>query len=162
MSTWFFVLLEVSVIACAIVGGVFLTFSDFVMKSLDGADAAAGIDVMQRINRDVFSSVFMALLLGMAALAPIIVGYAYLHLSGPACTLIITGGLVYLVGVFAVTAIMNVPMNNALEAMEYSSIEAIAYWKSTYVIDWTNWNWMRAVASAASAACYLLACIRLV
>ena len=30
--TWFFTLLEISIIACAVVSGVFLSFSDFVMK----------------------------------------------------------------------------------------------------------------------------------
>ena len=42
---WFFILCEISVIACGVVSGVFLTFSDFVMRSLDGARTAAGVEV---------------------------------------------------------------------------------------------------------------------
>ena len=73
-SIWFFIVCEISVIACGLVSGVFLTFSDFVMRSLDGARTAAGVEVMQVINREVFRSVFMFLLLGMSALSPFLIG----------------------------------------------------------------------------------------
>ena len=81
-STWFFIVLEISVIACGLVSGVFLTFSDFVMRSLDRAETAAGIEVMQVINREVFRSIFMFLLLGMSALSPLLIGYAYFRVTG--------------------------------------------------------------------------------
>jgi len=158
-STWFFIACEISIIACAVVAGVFLTFSDFVMRSLDRANTAAGIEVMQVINREVFKSVFMVLLLGMSALSPLLIGYAYFNLTGPASALIVTGGAIYLAGVFAVTLVFNVPMNNRLDATDYSSSEAESYWKTTYFPDWTFWNYVRTIASMASATCFLLACV---
>ena len=159
--TWFFVVCQVSVIACALVAGVFLTFSDFVMRSLDGARPAAGVEVMQVINREVFRSVFMFLLLGMSALSPLLIGYAYLRVAGPASDLIMTGAAVYLVGVFVVSLVFNVPMNNRLEAKDHAGAEAAAYWKKTYFPRWTFWNYVRAIAAAASATCYLVACVLL-
>ncbi len=157
--TWFLVLCQFSVIACALVAGVFLTFSDFVMRSLDGARPAAGVEVMQVINREVFRSVFMFLLLGMSALSPFLIGYAYLRVGGPAAELIVAGAAVYLAGVFLVSLVFNVPMNNRLEAQDYAGAEAAAYWKKTYFPRWTFWNYVRALAAAASATCYLAACI---
>ena len=157
MSIWFFALCAFSIIACAVVGGVFLTFSDFVMRSLDRADTAAGIEVMQVINREVFKLVFMVLLLGMSALSPIMTGYAYAYLSGPAAALIMIAGAVYLIGVFGVTVVFNVPMNNHLDGLEFSASEAATYWKTVYFPDWAFWTWIRAIASMASAACYLAA-----
>jgi uncharacterized membrane protein len=157
MSAWLFLLCEFSIISCAVVGGVFLTFSDFVMRSLAGADAATGTEVMQVINREVFRSVFMVLLLVMSALSPFLIGYAYLHLAGPASTLIVAGGAIYLVGVSAVTTAFNVPMNNRLAASHLSSSEAASYWKTKYLPDWTFWNSVRAIASVTSAICYLFA-----
>lgn len=157
-STWFFVLCEISVISCAIVAGVFFTFSDFVMRSLAVARPAAGVEVMQAISREVFRSVFMVLLLGMTALSPLLIGYASLFIAGSAATLIMIGGAVYLVGVFVVTLVFNVPMNQRLAAMEFSSTEAATYWAATYMPRWTFWNYVRAIASAASAICYVVAC----
>jgi uncharacterized membrane protein len=162
MTSWFFAIIEISVIACAVLGGVFLTFSDFVMPSLDKAETAAGVEVMQIINREVFKSVFMVLFFGMAALSPLLIGYAYFYVGGPAMALIAAGGAIYLLGVFSVTAVFNVPMNNMLGAMDFSSADAASYWKLTYFPKWTFWNWVRAIACAASATCFLLAGIRLV
>lgn len=156
-SSWIFIVCQIAVIASAVVSGVFLTFSDFVMRSLNGAKTEAGVEVMQVINREVFRSVFMFLLLGMSALSPILIGYAYLRLDGPASTLIMAGGGIYLAGVFAVSLVFNVPMNNRLDAKEYSGPEAAAYWTNTYMPHWTFWNYVRAIASAGSAICFLLA-----
>ncbi len=156
---WYFILCEISVIACGVVSGVFLTFSDFVMRSLDGARTAAGVEVMQVINREVFRSVFMVLLLGMSALSPFLIGYAYFRMAGSASALIMAGGAIYLAGVFVVTLVFNVPMNNRLDAREYSGTEAAIYWTNTYMPRWTFWNYVRAIASAASAICYLIASV---
>lgn len=160
--TWFFVVLQISVIACLLVAGVFLSFSDFIMRSLGGARTAAGVEVMQVINREVFKTVFMVLLLGWCALSLLLIGYAYVNISGPASPLIMAGGALYLAGVFGVSLVFNVPMNKRLEAWECSGAEAADYWTNTYIPRWTAWNTVRAVASAASAVCYLIASIWLV
>ena len=157
-STWLFILLEISVIACGLVSGVFLSFSDFVMRSLAGARPAGGIESMQIINREVFKSVFMVLFLGWCAVSPILIGYAYFYVSGSASALIIAGGAIYLAGVFVVSLVFNVPMNQRLDAMDYSAADAATYWK-TFVPRWTFWNYVRVIASAASAICYLVACV---
>ena len=158
-STWFFIVCEISVIAYAVVSGVFLTFSDFVMRSLDGAKPVAGVEVMQRINRDVDRTVFMVLLLGMSALSPFLIGFAYLRVSGTASTLIMAGGALYLVGVFVVSLIFNVPMNQRLDTMDYTDTETAIYWTNSYVPRWTFWNYVRAIASAGSAICFLVASV---
>lgn len=158
-TLWFFIVCNIAVIACGIVSGVFLTFSDFVMRSLDGAKTAAGVEVMQVINREVFRSVFMFLLLGMSALSVFLIGYAYLRVAGSASALIMTGGTLYLAGVFAVSLVFNVPMNNRLDAKEYAGHQAATYWKNTYLPRWTFWNYVRAIAATGSATCYLVACV---
>ena len=155
--TWFLILCGFSIIGCAVVAGVLLTFSDFVMRSLNGAKPAAGIEVMQIINREVFKTVFMTLSGGLLLATPVLMGYAYVNLVGPAVVLIIAGGAIFISGVFAVTLVFNVPMNNRLAGLDASAADAAAYWAVTYFPNWTFWNWVRSIASAASAACYLLA-----
>ena len=117
---WFLIASEVSVIACGLVAGVFLTLSDFVMKSLAATKPASGIESMQIINGKVYKTRFMVLLLGMSALSPLLIGYAYFYVSGSASSWVIAGGTIYLVGVFLVSLVFNVPMNQRLDAMEYS------------------------------------------
>ncbi len=156
-SAWFLVVLEIAVVACGLVSGIFLTFSDFVMKSLAAANPAGGIESMQIINRKVYKSVFMVLLLGMSALSPFLIGYSLLYVSGSAFAWIVAGGASYLAGVFLVTVFCNVPMNKRLDAMDYSSSDAASYWK-TYVTNWSFWNHIRSISSGASSVCFLVAC----
>ncbi|GAB5449575.1 anthrone oxygenase family protein [Gymnodinialimonas sp.] len=155
MSTAFFLLMQLAIIAYALVGGVFLAFSDFIMRSLALTGGHGGVEAMQVINREVFRWVFMALFLGMAAVSLVVAGYGAFGVSGPAGTLIMMAGLVYLIGTFAVTVFFNVPMNEALAGMEMSSGATRDYWLQTYVPRWTFWNSVRTFASAASAALLL-------
>lgn len=155
MSTTFFLLLQLSILAYALVAGVFLAFSDFIMRSLAITGGFGGLEAMQVINREVFRWIFMTLFLGMAGVSIIIAGYAWVGLSGPAGLLILLAALVYLVGCFGVTVAFNVPMNQALAGMELTSEMTRDYWLQTYVPRWTFWNSVRTGAAALSAALLL-------
>lgn len=156
MSPYVFVLLQLSILAYAVVCGVFLAFSDFIMRALARTGGIGGVDAMQVINREVFRWVFMALFLGMAAVSLLIAGYALLQLGGPAGSLIALAAVTYLVGCFAVTVFFNVPMNEALAGMDGSREDTRAYWTGTYLPRWTFWNTVRTVACTAAAGLLLI------
>lgn len=151
MSLWFLLVVQLSALACAILGGVFLVFSDFLMRSLSLATPPAGVEVMQVINRDVFRFVFIPLFLAMVPVSIFLAGYGWLQLSGPACWLIVAAALVYLLGAFGVTALCNVPLNNQLAAFADGSTGAQNFWVATYLREWTSWNTVRTMACIAAA-----------
>lgn len=151
MSPFLFFLMQFAILAYALVGGVFLAFSDFIMRSLSLTGGVGGVEAMQVINREVFRWVFMALFLGMAAVSLVISGYAAISLSGPAGTLILLSGLVYLVGCFGVTVVFNVPMNEALAGMDLAAEATQTYWTGTYLPRWTFWNSVRTIACGLAA-----------
>ena len=151
MSPFLFFLMQFAILAYALVGGVFLAFSDFIMRSLSLTGGVGGVEAMQVINREVFRWVFMALFLGMAAVSLVISGYAAISLSGPAGTLILLSGLVYLFGCFGVTVVFNVPMNEALAGMDIAAEATQSYWMGTYLPRWTFWNSVRTIACGLSA-----------
>lgn len=146
-----FFLMQFAILAYALVGGVFLAFSDFITRSLSLTGGVGGVEAMQVINREVFRWVFMALFLGMAAVSLVISGYAAISLSGPAGTLILLSGLVYLFGCFGVTVLFNVPMNEALAGMDLAAEATQSYWTGTYLPRWTFWNSVRTIACGLSA-----------
>jgi len=155
MSPFFFILMQLAIVAYALVGGVFLAFSDFIMRSLALTGGTGGVEAMQVINREVFRWVFMALFLGMAAVSLVVAGYGANNLTHPAGALILIAGLVYLIGCFGVTVFFNVPMNEALAGMDLSQDATRAYWTDTYLPRWTFWNTVRTVACGVSAALLL-------
>ena len=155
MSTWYFILAQGSILAYALIGGVFLAFSDFIMRSLANTGGVGGVEAMQVINREVFRWVFMTLFIGMAGVSILISGYAAAQLGGPAGTLIALAGIVYIVGCFGVTVVFNVPMNEALAQMDLTSSATREYWQGTYLPRWTYWNTVRALACVVAAALLL-------
>ncbi|GFE51557.1 hypothetical protein So717_33100 [Roseobacter cerasinus] len=155
MSPILFVCLQLTVIAIAFVGGVFLAFSDFIMRALAHTPRTGGVQAMQSINREVFRWVFMALFLGLVPVS-VLIAYGGLVVGQHAGLLLISAGAVYVVGCFGVTALCNVPMNTALADMDAAAASAQDYWTTTYLPRWTFWNSVRTVACALSAFLLLM------
>lgn len=155
MSPFIFIALQISIIAYALVSGVFLAFSDFIMRSLAHTGGFGGVDAMQAINREVFRWVFMTLFIGMAPISLAIAAYGGFVVGNGPGVMFVLAGLIYFVGCFGVTVLFNVPMNEALAGMDPSSDAARDYWTGTYLPRWTFWNSIRTIASAVSAALLL-------
>ncbi|MEL6642670.1 MAG: anthrone oxygenase family protein [Pseudomonadota bacterium] len=156
MSPFVFFSLQMAVIAYALVSGVFLAFSDFIMRSLAHTGGSRGVDAMQIINHEVFRWVFMTLFIGMAPVSIAIVAYGGAVVGSGPGTMLVLAGLIYLVGCFGVTVVFNVPMNEALAGMDAASTDAQAYWTQTYLPRWTFWNAVRTLASVISATFLLV------
>lgn len=147
-------------LASALVGGVFQSFSDFVMKGLIAAEPAGGMESMQQLNRTVFRSAFLATFMALVPATIAFALYAWARLNGAAQGLIIAAAVVYVFFVFVVTAAGNVPMNEQLDGLAPTSVEGHAYWAS-YGRVWTWWNHLRTVGSVLTAGCLLLASVHL-
>jgi uncharacterized membrane protein len=161
-SSWFLILCEIAVIGCGVVAGLFLTFSDIIMRSLNLAKPSAGIEVMQIINHVILRSIMMIFLWGMVALTVGLASYAYVKVPGPVSNLLAAGGTFYFVGVLIISYLFNIPMNNRLAAMDSTQRDTATYWADTYVPRWTFWNHIRTASSLGSTVCFLIACIWLI
>lgn len=147
-------------LASALVAGVFQSFSDFVMRSLVAARPAAGAEAMQQINRKVFRSAFIAMLLGLAPVSLAFAAYAWTALDGVPARFLIVGAALYLSTVIGVTVAGNVPMNERLDRLDVSGPEGERYWR-IYGVAWTRLNHVRTLGALAAALCFLLAALAL-
>ncbi len=155
MSSLFLLLSAASVISITLTSGLFLTFSDFLMRSFNRATPIDGIEVMQVLNREIWKSITMALLWGNLFLSVGLATYAWLNQMGQVSLLMICGAALYIIGVHVLSFAANVPMNNRLDCMDLRSAEAQAYWQQAYVPRWVFWNWLRAICTAFSAVAFL-------
>ena len=140
----------------ALIAGVFLSFSDFIMRGLAQARGTVGPAAMVGINRAIYRSIFMVLFVGLLAVSAALALFAFWQLDGIALLLVIAGSLSYGLGVFAVTGLGNVPMNNRLDALSGNMEQTELYW-SDYERRWTRLNNIRSAASAFAAIAWLLA-----
>lgn len=141
-----------------LMAGFFFAYSATVMNALAVADARVALTTMQAINAHVQNPAFQLAFWG--ALAAAIVALT-LALARPqkGRGLITAAALVYGIGVFAVTAWGNVPLNRALALIDPASAEAPAAMLA-YVRDWTGLNHVRTGAAIAAFGLALLALIR--
>ena len=138
-------------IACGLMAGLFFAFSTAVMGALGRLPPAEGIAVMQAINRVILNPLFLAVFIVTPAACTLIILTSLWRWSEPGGGWLICGGALYIAGAFAVTALVNVPMNNALDAVSPAGAEANALW-SRYLQHWTAWNHVRTAAALAGAA----------
>lgn len=144
-------------LGAAMTGGVFQSFSDFIMRGLE-EEGVAGAKGMQGLNRTVLRSVFVVMLF---AIAPLSIAFAWLagdDLPAGASLLLWCGAAIYTLGVPLVTILGNVPMNERLAKLDAGSAEGVAYWQ-VYLSGWTRWNTLRTLACYAAAVLFAAAAI---
>ncbi|MEV6520911.1 anthrone oxygenase family protein [Longispora sp. NPDC051575] len=136
-----------------LIAGLFYAFSVAVMPGLRAAEDRSFVDTMQRINVAILNGWFMLCFLGALALTA---AAALLHLRAAtraALPWLIAAFALYLV-MFIVTAAVNVPLNNALDAAgKPGAITDLAAVRAKFEATWVGWNIVRAVASTAAFGC---------
>jgi uncharacterized membrane protein len=138
-------------LACGLMGGLFFAFSNAVMIAFGRLQPAEGIAAMQSINRVILNPLFLAIFLATPAACVLVILTSLWRWSEPGAAWFIAGSALYIAGALLVTMLVNVPMNNALDAVNPATAEAGALW-SRYLVSWTAWNHARTIASMASAA----------
>ncbi len=149
-------LLWFTAISVGIMAGVYFTFSIFVMKSLDEIDAPAGMLAMQSINRVIVRSLFLPIFFASSLAAAAIVVMMLIYPSSPGAAWGIGGSALYFVGMFIVTIVGNVPLNNRLEATDARGPAGAEMW-ALYWSKWTIWNHVRTIACSAALPMLILA-----
>jgi len=149
-------LLWFSAIGCGLLAGLYFAFSAFIMTALDRIGQASGIAVMNAINVTIVQSLFMPIFLGTTAASAALAVIGLLRWSEPGAMAMVTGGVLYVLGMFIVTMIFNVPLNNALAVADPASQEAASLW-ARYLTDWTLWNHVRTMSSTVACALFIAA-----
>ncbi len=149
-------LIYTSALGSCLVAGIFFAFSVFVMEALKRLPAAHGIAAMQSINVTVINPVFMLVFMGTAAVCVVLAILSLLNWGDPRSFNVLAGCLLYVIGCFGVTMIFNVPLNDALAAVQSDSAEGATVW-NRYLTEWTNWNHVRTAASLAASVAFFAA-----
>jgi len=135
--------------------GVFLAFSDFIMRGLRRADDGAA--AMIAINQVIYRSLFLAGFMLTTPVAAALAFWAPDGVSDEVRGLIGAGALVYGVLVFALTAVRNVPLNKQLDASGGDR----AVW-DRYQRVWTLWTHVRSVGAIGAFGLFVLAFAQLI
>ncbi|MFG2883181.1 DUF1772 domain-containing protein [Streptomyces sp. NPDC048297] len=152
----FFVLAVLGVLGTGLVAGVFCAFSTFVMRGLASLPPAQGVAAMNAINVAAVTPAFMLVFSGTAVLCAIVAVVTFVVWPADGKAALLLGSALYVFGSFGLTLVANVPRNDRLARMTPGTAEAAEFWPA-YVREWTFWNHVRTVASAAAALAYVVA-----
>jgi uncharacterized membrane protein len=140
-----------AVLGSGLMAGLFFAFSVSVMGALARLPAEQGAAAMSAINVVIVNPVFLTVFMGMTLICAVLAVKAVVGWSQPGSFWLLAGSLFYLVGIFAVTAAFNVPLNDALAA------DAGGAGWTRYLAQWVPWNHVRTTAGMLSLACFWMA-----
>ncbi|WNV88609.1 anthrone oxygenase family protein [Umezawaea sp. Da 62-37] len=137
-----------------LMAGLFFAYTCSVMPALRGVDDRAFVDAMQRINVAIVNGWFLLAFLGAAVLGVLA---AFLRFGHAGFGWVLAGAILHLAAI-AVTAAVNIPLNNALDAAgDPAAITDLAAVRTRFETTWVPWNLVRTLTSTAGFACLVVA-----
>ena len=131
-----------------LLAGVFFAFSSGVMPGLRRVDYLSYVTVFRAINRSIVNGLFILVFLG----APITtVAAMALHLDATHRDALayLVAGLVLCLLSFAVTVLVNVPLNNRLGTAPIGDAQ-LRKARDRFEMRWNRWNHVRTATSTAA------------
>lgn len=155
LSQLIFAITLLTLLGSGVMAGLFFAYSNSVMPALARLPGPQGITAMNHINVVIQNPLFLAIFMGTAVLALVLVVAA---LTGSATRpgWILIGAALYLAGNIAITFAINVPMNNALAAAGSDGASSEAFW-AMFLDRWVFWNHLRAAACTGALAAFAMA-----
>lgn len=133
-------------LAALLAGGVFgffYTWSFTVMRGLTAGDPVSAIVSMNAVNATIMTGWFAVLFFGSPVASALSALLAWGADARAAALWMTAAAAIYLAGCFAVTVVVNVPMNDALGRVDPRTVgDAATIW-SAYAERWTHWNHVR-------------------
>lgn len=157
----FHIALILAAFLCSLVAGFLFAFSTVVMpgmRNLNDREFIRGFRVIDGViqnNQPVFLVVWVGSVVAVVVSAVLGIG----QLDGAGRLLMILAALIYLLGVQLPTAMINVPLNNKLQALDVDSMNEATQKaaRKDFESRWNLWNFIRTVlASVVSVLLIIL------
>ena len=156
MATAQYILTLLAILGTGLIAGTFFVFSVAIMSALRRLPPNEGMAAMQSINRIIQNPIFLGVFVGTALISLVLAAISVWNWAEPASYYVIAGSALYVIGIFILTIVFNVPLNNALDAADPETAGGHEVW-SDYLVNWTFWNHVRTVASLLSTAAFAFA-----
>lgn len=143
------IILTLTALTTALMAGLFFAYSCSVNPGLNRLSDAAYLAAMQSINRAIQNPIFFAGFFGAAILLPFSTYRHYEPSPSGRFWLLLAATIIYLVGVLGVTVVGNVPLNEALDAVDLQSATAqeMAARRARFEQPWNRLNTVRTVSA---------------
>lgn len=143
-------LLFILTLFAGLMAGLFYAWSISVTPGFAKVSDKSYLESFQSMNRAILNPVFFIPFMGLALLLPLA---SYLMYSSPQDAkfwFVLASTGLYLIGIMGVTIFGNVPLNDQLEALNISKMDAeqMAQFRSVFEAKWNALNWIRTAVSS--------------
>lgn len=157
--------IAVSTLLCSLVAGFVFAFAVVVMPGIQGLgdrDFLRAFKAMDRViqrNQPLFMLVWVGSVVALLASA----GFGLWRLAGVDRLLVLLATAIYLFGVQLPTAVVNVPLNNRLQAQDLDALSEsqLRQARHDFAARWIRWNTIRTVVATLTAALLMVLLLRL-
>lgn len=164
MKLFDLVLMSATVL-CSLVAGFLFAFAVVVMPGLGRLNDAAFIRAFQVIDGVIQKNqpLFMLVWVGSVLLLIAAAALSFVKTGGLERSLIVVAALVYVLGVQVPTAIVNIPLNNSLQAVDVATLSGAdqARVRGEFESRWNQWNAIRTVFATLVAVLLIVLLRRL-
>lgn len=154
------IILAVATILSALMSGFFFAYSFSVNLGLHKLNNRSYLTAMQNINKEVLNPVFYSCFFGVFLLL-IVSTTLHFDMRSSKFYLILFACISYAVGVFVVTGVRNVPLNNQLAGFDIANASEISIqnMRSIFESSWVYWNSIRTLASFITITLLVIAIV---
>ena len=154
------IILIITATATGLIAGLFYAYSCSVNIGLGRLPDKEYIAAMQSINIAILNPLFFVSFLGTLLLLPL---STYLNFEQPLSTrflLLLAAAIIYAIGVFGVTMLGNVPLNDALAGfdLEHASVKSIYEQRIRFEQPWLFLHQVRTIASVVCLILVIISC----
>lgn len=155
------IILLITALSTALITGLWYAYSCSVNGGLGKLPDKEYLSAMQSINRVILNPVFFATFMGTLLLLPLSAWLNYRQQDSTRFILLLAASILYAVGVFGVTILGNVPLNNALDAFPINTASAqdIINQRTAFEKPWNKLHAIRTIVSFIALILVVLACM---
>lgn len=142
-----------------LIAGIFFTWGNAITPGIGRLDTINYLRVFQNMNRTILNPLFFLVIFGSMLFSFIT---AYYHKSDNTIFwLTLSAALIYFVGVFLVTILGNIPLNDMLNKTDLTSItlQEANILRDKFEVKWNNLHLIRIVASLLSFLLLIISCL---
>lgn len=136
-------------VSTALIGGLFYAYSCSVLPGLSRLSDLSFLQAMQAINRAILNPLFFATFMGTLLLLPFTTWLFYYKAQLQVFYGLLVATVLYAGGVFMVTMVGNVPLNNLLDGSRLTELNAneLRELRNKFEPAWNQFHLVRTIAS---------------
>jgi uncharacterized membrane protein len=154
------IILITTTVFSGLMAGLFYAWSISVTPGLARINDLSYLQAFQSMNRAIINPVFFVVFFGLVILLPMLSYFSYQNSTSYQFWYVILATILYFVGIMGVTIGGNVPLNNALEALQIESMtpEQMDEFRKGFESKWNRLNHIRTISSILTFLLLVTAC----